>query len=171
MDISGLMQGTLAGSGHDMIGSMSTSDPIHDVLDRWHQHLRGDLPGGLDALLHEDCIFYSPVVFSPQRGREISKLYLSAAANVLPGDEAAAQPVTSEDEHGKFRYTKKIADGHHAMLEFETMVGEVSVNGVDIITCDDDGWIIEFKVMMRPYKALDAVRDQMAAMMQKLSAG
>lgn len=165
------MQGTLAGSGHDMIGSMSTSDPIHDVLDRWHQHLRGDLPGGLDALLHEDCIFYSPVVFSPQRGREISKLYLSAAANVLPGDEAAAQPVTSEDEHGKFRYTKKIADGHHAMLEFETMVGEVSVNGVDIITCDDDGWIIEFKVMMRPYKALDAVRDQMAAMMQKLSAG
>lgn len=171
MDISGLMQGTLAGSGHDMIGSMSTSDPIHDVLDRWHQHLRGDLPGGLDALLHEDCIFYSPVVFSPQRGREISKLYLSAAANVLPGDEAAAQPVTSEDEHGKFRYTKKIADGHHAMLEFETMVGEISVNGVDIITCDDDGWIIEFKVMMRPYKALDAVRDQMAAMMQKLSAG
>lgn len=165
------MQGTLAGSGHDMIGSMSTSDPIHDVLDRWHQHLRGDLPGGLDALLHEDCIFSSPVVFSPQRGREISKLYLSAAANVLPGDEAAAQPVTSEDEHGKFRYTKKIADGHHAMLEFETMVGEVSVNGVDIITCDDDGWIIEFKVMMRPYKALDAVRDQMAAMMQKLSAG
>ncbi len=154
-----------------MIGSMSTSDPIHDVLDRWHQHLRGDLPGGLDALLHEDCIFYSPVVFSPQRGREISKLYLSAAANVLPGDEAAAQPVTSEDEHGKFRYTKKIADGHHAMLEFETMVGEISVNGVDIITCDDDGWIIEFKVMMRPYKALDAVRDQMAAMMQKLSAG
>lgn len=165
------MQGTLAGSGHDMIGSMSTSDPIHDVLDRWHQHLRGDLPGGLDALLHEDCIFYSPVVFSPQRGREISKLYLSAAANVLPGDEAAAQPVTSEDEHGKFRYTKKIADGHHAMLEFETMVGEISVNGVDIITCDDDGWIIEFKVMMRPHKALDAVRDQMAAMMQKLSAG
>ena len=165
------MQGTLAGSGHDMIGSMSTSDPIHDVLDRWHQHLRGDLPGGLDALLHEDCIFYSPVVFSPQRGREISKLYLSAAANVLPGDEAAAQPVTSEDEHGKFRYTKKIADGHHAMLEFETMVGEISVNGVDIITCDDDGCIIEFKVMMRPYKALDAVREQMAAMMEKLAAG
>ena len=63
---------------------MSSDDPIHDVLDRWHQHLKGQLPGGLDALLHEDCIFLSPVVFSPQRGREISKLYLSAAANVLP---------------------------------------------------------------------------------------
>ena len=150
---------------------MSSADPIHDVLDRWHQHLKGQLPGGLDALLHEDCIFLSPVVFSPQRGREISKLYLSAAANVLPGDEAASAPATNDDEHGKFRYMKKIAQGHHAMLEFETMVGEVSVNGVDIITCDDDGWITEFKVMMRPYKALDAVREQMAAMMEKLAAG
>ena len=149
---------------------MSSDDPIHDVLDRWHQHLKGQLPGGLDALLHEDCIFLSPVVFSPQRGREISKLYLSAAANVLPGDEAASTLATNDDEHGKFRYTKKIAQGHHAMLEFETMVGEVSVNGVDIITCDDDGWITEFKVMMRPYKALDAVREQMAAMMEKLAA-
>ena len=149
---------------------MSSDDPIHDVLDRWHQHLKGQLPGGLDALLHEDCVFLSPVVFSPQRGREISKLYLSAAANVLPGDEATSTLATNDDEHGKFRYTKKIAQGHHAMLEFETMVGEVSVNGVDIITCDDDGWITEFKVMMRPYKALDAVREQMAAMMEKLAA-
>ncbi len=150
---------------------MSSSDPIHEVLDRWHQHLRGQLPGGLDALLHEECVFYSPVVFSPQRGREISKLYLSAAANVLPGDEAANTPATDDDSHGKFRYTKKIAEGHHAMLEFETMVGEISVNGVDIITCDDEGWITEFKVMMRPHKALDAVREQMASMMEKLAAG
>ena len=150
---------------------MSSPDPIHDVLDRWHQHLRGELPGGLDALLHDDCVFLSPVVFSPQRGKEISKLYLSAAANVLPGDDAADKPASSDDQHGKFRYTKKIAEGHHAMLEFETMVGEISVNGVDIITCDDDGWITEFKVMMRPYKALDAVREQMASMMEQLSAG
>ena len=150
---------------------MSSDGPIRDVLDRWHQHLKGQLPGGLDALLHEDCVFLSPVVFSPQRGREISKVYLSAAANVLPGDEVASSPATNDDEHGTFRYTKKIAQGHHAMLEFETMVGEVSVNGVDIITCDDDGWITEFKVMMRPYKALDAVREQMAARMEKLASG
>ena len=57
------------------------------------------------------------------------------------------------------------------MLEFETMVGEGLGQRVDIITRDDDGWITEFKVMMRPYKALDAVREQMAAMMEKLAAG
>ena len=54
------------------------------------------------------------------------------------------------------------------MLEFETTVDEIHVSGVDIITCDDDGWITEFKVMMRPYKALDVVRQQMAAM-EKMS--
>ena len=141
-------------------------------MDRWFLHLRGRLDGGLDAILHEDCVFYSPVVFSPQRGREISKLYLSAAGNVLPGDEAAEKPMEADsDRHGSFSYTKKIMSGNHAMLEFETMVGDVFVNGVDIIKCDDDGWITEFKVMMRPHKALDAVRVQMAEMMEKLSAG
>lgn len=151
---------------------MSSTDPIHAVMDRWFLHLRGQLDGGLDAILHEDCVFYSPVVFSPQRGREISKLYLSAAGNVLPGDEAAEKPMAAEsDNHGSFSYTKKIMAGNHAMLEFETMVGDVFVNGVDIITCDDEGWITEFKVMMRPHKALDVVRGQMAAMMEKLSAG
>ena len=96
---------------------MSSDDPIHDVLDRWHQHLKGQLPGGLDALLHEDCVFLSPVVFSPQRGREISKLYLSAAANVLPGDEAASKPATNDDEHERagaayvFKRTDETRDG------------------------------------------------------------
>jgi len=148
---------------------VSADDPIHAVMDRWFRHLRGDLPGGLDAILHEDCVFYSPVVFSPQRGREISKLYLSAAGTVLPGESASGSPVTDENRHGAFRYTTRILQGHHAMLEFETTVDEIHVNGVDIITCDDDGWITEFKVMMRPYKALDVVRQQMAAMMEKMS--
>ena len=56
------------------------------------------------------------------------------------------------------------------MLEFETTVDGIYVNGVDIITCDEDGWITEFKVMMRPHKALDVVKQQMMAMMEKLSA-
>ena len=148
---------------------MSSSEPIHDVMDRWFLHLRGRLDGGLDAILHEDCVFYSPVVFSPQRGREISKLYLSAAGNVLPGDEAAEKPMEADsDSHGSFSYTKKIMSGNHAMLEFETMVGDVFVNGVDIITCDDDGKIVEFKVMIRPLKAINKVHEQMGAMLEKM---
>lgn len=149
---------------------MSNSDPIFTVMERWSQHLRGELAGGLDALLHEDCVFLSPVVYSPQRGREISKLYLSAAGNVLPG-EADGDAPSSGGQSGAFGYTKRIMQGNHAMLEFETTVDGIYVNGVDIITCDDDGWITEFKVMMRPYKALDVVKEQMMAMMDELSAG
>ena len=60
-------------------------------------------------------------------------------------------------------------DGNHAVLEFETRIDDVEVNGVDIITCDDDGRIVEFKVMLRPQKAIEAVRSQMAAMLARLS--
>ena len=60
---------------------------IEPVIDRWHAHLRGELPGGLDELLHDDCVFWSPVVFSPQRGKELTTMYLAAAGNVLPGEE------------------------------------------------------------------------------------
>ena len=74
------------------------------------------------------------------------------------------------DGDGGFRYTKQLLCGHQAALEFETTMGDVSVNGVDLITCDDDGRIVEFKVMLRPLKALEAVRDRMAAMLETISA-
>ncbi|MEQ8840144.1 MAG: nuclear transport factor 2 family protein [Acidimicrobiales bacterium] len=136
---------------------------IHAVIDKWHAHLRGDLPGGLDELLHDDCVFWSPIVFSGQRGKDLTKLYLNAAGNVLPGESAGSSGA------GKFRYVKEVLDGNHAVLEFETTTDGIAVNGVDIITCDDDGRIIEFKVMIRPLKAINKVHEQMAAMLEKLS--
>jgi len=140
---------------------------IEQVIERWHRHLKGELPGGLDALLHPDVVFLSPVVFTPQKGRDITKLYLSAASQVLPGD--SSEP-TAADHAGKFHYVKQILDGNHAVLEFETTVGDITVNGIDMITCDDDGMITEFKVMVRPKKAMEAVHAQMKAMLETLSA-
>lgn len=139
---------------------------IEQVIQRWHQHLKGELPGGLDALLHPDVVFLSPVVFTPQKGRDITKLYLSAASQVLPGDSNESSAAGST---GKFRYVKQILDGNHAVLEFETTVGDITVNGIDMITCDDEGMITEFKVMVRPKKAMEAVHAQMKAMLETLS--
>lgn len=148
-------------------------DPIHDCIERWHQHLRGELPGGLDALLHEDCVFLSPIVFTPQRGREITKMYLRAAGGTLADADTSTDAAALTDGSGKFRYTKQIREGRHAMLEFETTVAidgeEKYANGVDIITCDDDGMIVEFKVMMRPLQAINAVHAQMKAMLERLA--
>lgn len=161
-----------------MDSSPVTDGPIHACIERWHRHLRGDLPGGLDAILHEDCVFLSPIVFTPQRGREITKLYLRAAGGTLGDadlDASAGGEVgsgTAGLDGGGFAYTKEILQGHHAMLEFETQIDDDGerkyANGVDIITCDDDGMIVEFKVMMRPLQAIHAVHAQMKAMLEQL---
>jgi hypothetical protein len=148
--------------------------PIIDCIANWHLHISGRLAGGLDALLHEDCVFISPIVHTPQRGRELTKMYLRAAGVTLAD---AAVPGASGDSDmqinptSAFRYTKEIREGHHAMLEFETEIEGKYANGVDIITCDDDGRIIEFKVMMRPLQAINAVHAQMKAMLEQLSDG
>jgi hypothetical protein len=130
---------------------------IETVVERWHQHLRGELPGGLDELLDDDVVFYSPVVYTPQRGKDITKLYLQAAGVSLPGDDSDA---------GSFGYTKQVLAGDTAVLEFETTVAGKYVNGVDIIRCNDAGRIVEFRVMIRPLQAVNAVHEQMKATLE-----
>lgn len=143
------------------------AEPIIECMEQWHRHMKGELEGGLDAILHEDVVFLSPIVFSPQNGRDITKLYLGAAGGTLGGDDKPAGG--DEDTSGAFRYSKKILQGNQAMLEFETSIDGKYVNGVDIITCDDDGMITEFKVMIRPLQAINLVHAQMKAMLEKMA--
>ncbi|NNL67126.1 MAG: nuclear transport factor 2 family protein [Myxococcales bacterium] len=131
----------------------------------WHDFLRGRLEGGLDAILADDVVFYSPIVFTPQSGKEVTKLYLNAAYATFGGDEPKR---ASGESAGSFRYVKEVLSGNHAVLEFETMVEGKYVNGVDIITCDDDGKIVEFKVMIRPLQAVNLMHAQMKAMLEKM---
>lgn len=116
--------------------------------------MQGDLPGGLEELLADDVVFYSPVVYTPQRGKEITTRYLEAAAASLAGDAAG-------DPDRAFRYTKQVLGGDTAVLEFETSLDGKDVNGVDIVRCDDAGRIVEFRVMMRPLQAIQAVHEAM----------
>ena len=150
---------------------MNSADPIHLALERFFANMKGELEGGFDALLHPDVVFYSPVVFTPQEGRDITKLYLGAAGNTLTGDKPASDDASGEtdDDAHSFKYIKTIASGHQAMLEFETTMEGKYVNGVDILTCDDDSMITEFKVMMRPLQAVNIVHQQMKAMLEKMS--
>ncbi|WP_040339497.1 nuclear transport factor 2 family protein [Candidatus Blastococcus massiliensis] len=127
---------------------------IDDVIARWHRYMGGELPGGLDELLADDVVFYSPVVYTPQRGKAITTQYLAAAAHALAGGG-----------EGAFRYTKEVLAGDTAVLEFETSVDGTYVNGVDIIRCDDGGRIVEFRVMIRPLRAINAVHEQMGRLL------
>ena len=140
---------------------------IEQTVAKWHQHLRGQLPGGLDELLHDDVVFHSPIVYTPQQGKAITKLYLEAAGQTLPGERPEGDTDVSNGAGG-FRYTKQVLSGHHAVLEFETTVEGKYVNGVDIIECDDDGRIIEFRVMIRPLQAVNLVHRQMGAMLESM---
>lgn len=137
---------------------------IHDVIERWHLHLRGQLAGGLDELLDDDVVFYSPIVYTPQAGKAVTTLYLTAAGQTLPGEKSST---TGGDSHG-FRYTKQVLSGDTAVLEFETTVEGKYVNGVDIIRCNDAGKIVEFRVMIRPLQAVNLVHRQMGEMLEKL---
>lgn len=141
----------------------STNVPIERTIAKWHEVIRGR--GDLDALLADDVAFISPIVFTPQKGKDLTKLYLSAAGNTIGGDEKQG------GGGGKFRYTKQILDHPHAVLEFETEMEGKYVNGIDMITCNDAGQIVEFKVMIRPLQAINLVHAQMARMLEKMKTG
>jgi hypothetical protein len=144
----------------------TTRAPIDACLERWHAYIRGEVPGGLDDLLDDSVVFTSPIVFRPQEGKELTKLYLTAAANTFGGDESEAGGATSG---GGFRYVRSVREGHDAVLEFETTMGGKYVNGVDMIRCNDEGRIVDFKVMVRPLQAVNAVHERMRAMLESLA--
>ena len=128
--------------------------------------MRGELKNGLDDLLDDDCVFFSHIVFTPQVGKEITKMYLMAAGQTLPGEKSNSGE--TKDDSTKFRYTKEVLDGHTAVLEFETTIEGKYANGVDIITCNDQGKIVEFRVMMRPLQAINAVHRQMGEALERM---
>lgn len=107
---------------------------------------------GLWDLLHPQCTFWSPVVHTPQRGRDISYAYLSAAQQVF---------------NNEFRYVREVVQGNHAILEFECVMDDIVINGVDMLTMDNDV-ITDFKVMVRPLKAVNKVHEKMMAMLEQL---
>jgi ketosteroid isomerase-like protein len=132
---------------------------IEKVVETWREIVAGERAEALDGLLADDVVFYSPIVHTPQHGKAVTIMYLSAAAETLSGD-----PV-----HGAFHYTKQVFGGDVAMLEFETTVVGKYVNGVDIIRCDNAGHIVELRVMIRPLQAINAVHDQMQAMLASMA--
>jgi hypothetical protein len=123
-----------------------------DALTCWHQLVEGRNTDGLDSLLSDEVVFYSPVVHTPQVGKAIAKQYLAAAFRVF-GNES-------------FRYVREIAGDRDAVLEFQVEIEGISVNGVDMLKWDEAGQLVELKVMLRPLKAVNLIQQKMAAMLQ-----
>ena len=127
-----------------------TTHPIQ----AWHALVRSRDMAALDALLHDDVVFHSPVVHTPQRGKAITTLYLRGAMQVL--------------NNPNFRYEREIVGERDAVLEFVTEIDGLVINGIDLIRWNDAGQIIDFTVMVRPLKAVNALHQKMGEMLQRL---
>ena len=125
-----------------------------EFLDKWYQGYRSDDPEFLEEILDESVIFSSPVVFKPIEGKEMTKLYLMGAGITFNMD--------------KFSYVREVIDGLDVILEFETFIDDISVNGVDMIRWNAEGKIIDFKVMVRPLKAIGALQKKMSESLDAL---
>ena len=124
-------------------------------LERWHQGLKSNDENFLDEILDDSCVFTSPIVFKPIQGKEMSKLYLMGAGQTF--------------DMRRFKYVRELVDGLATVLELETYIDDISVNGVDIIRWKDEGKIIDFKVMIRPLLAIGALQKKMSEALDQLS--
>ena len=141
-----------------------------NAVEKWHDIMKN--PGSnvsekLDELLDDDVNFYSPVVFTPQKGKDITKLYLAAAGGVFSSDKDKQE---TKPKESKFRYIKEIVQDNYAFLEFETEINGIYVNGIDLITWNEENKITEFKVLVRPLQAVNTLHQMMGKMLDKLKA-
>jgi SnoaL-like domain len=123
-----------------------------DPIETWHRIARQRDAEGLDALLADEAVFHSPVVHTPQAGKLITKKYLAAAFQVF--------------FNASFRYVREWRGDRNAVLEFEVELDGIRVNGIDMITWNEAGRIAEFKVMLRPLKAVNLIHQKMAEMLR-----
>ena len=128
----------------------------HPGLAKWHAYMAsgGDLTL-LSAMIADDAVFHSPVVHTPQAGKAKVMAYLGAAAQVLGGD--------------RFVCVRELVDGNQVLLEFTDQLDGIHVNGIDLITFDDAGMIKDFKVMVRPMKAMNKLWEMMGTQLAAAS--
>jgi len=123
------------------------------VIARWTSIIENGRTDELDALVADDAVFFSPAVFTPQKGRDKTLMYLKAAAKVF-GDT-------------DFHYVEHWYSEQSAILEFAATIDGIYVNGIDMIHWNGDQQIVSFKVMLRPLKALQTIIPAMAELLQQ----
>ncbi|MEM7298122.1 MAG: nuclear transport factor 2 family protein [Bacteroidota bacterium] len=128
---------------------------MNNPISSWHKVVELQDEKLLKSILHKEAIFYSPILFKPQKGRALVMAYLLSASKMFDGTE--------------FHYVKELISDKEAVLEFNAEIDGIMVDGVDIITWDEEGRITEFKVMLRPLKAIEKVGEKMKAQLESMN--
>ena len=129
----------------------------HNPAEIWHRVALSKDVAEIENILHDDCVFESPVVHTPQVGKAITSQYLAAAGHTLGNDT--------------FRYVGEWHRENSSILEFTAEIEGIKINGIDMISCNDDGLITHFKVMVRPLKAVNMLHQKMGEMLTKMKGG
>ena len=137
------------------------------AVEKWYEVMKSNDMDKLDELLAEDVVFYSPVVYTPQKGKDITKMYLMAAGGVF-GEGTKDEVSDSNKSQSNFKYIKEIIGEKSALLEFESEMDGIYVNGVDVISWNEEGKITEFKVIVRPLQAVNMLHQKMQAMLESM---
>ena len=125
---------------------------MNEPISKWHEVVKNRDYNLLTEILHNDVIFYSPVVYSPQRGKDVTLKYLAAASEVF--------------NSSNFQYIKEINNQNFASLEFTLTIDDTEINGIDLISWDDTGLITEFKVFIRPLQGVNLIHKLMQQMLE-----
>lgn len=120
-------------------------------LDLWHHFVENRDPSKLEDFVADDAVLHSPVVWTPQKGKKIVSIYLVAACKIIA------------NEH--FTYVREVCNKDHAVLEFSTVIDDVTVEGVDMLTFNKEGKLQDIKVMIRPLKAIHIVHQKMGELL------
>ena len=124
------------------------------TIEAWHQLIKERNVAALDDILADDAVFHSPVLHTPQKGKQLTKLYLAAAIMVLGGSD--------------FTYVREVVGDADAVLEFTTELNGIHINGVDMVHWNAEGKIDDFKVMIRPLKAINLLHGLMKQMLEQM---
>jgi hypothetical protein len=127
---------------------------IIKMLNNWHTLIKNKAIDQVSTLLADEVTLFSPVIHTPIQGKEMVSMYLTAAFHTFL--------------NGTFNYDREFSGDNSAVLEFSLNMQGIDINGIDMITWNEQGKITEFKVMIRPYKALNMINDQMTSMLAKL---
>jgi hypothetical protein len=125
---------------------------MNNPLEIWHQAIKERNTNHLNTILADDVVLHSPIMHNLIEGKKMVTFYLMAAFQTF---------VTPE-----FTYVRELADDSNAILEFTTEIDGIFVNGMDMISWNEEGKIIDFKVMVRPLKAINLIHEKMKMMLE-----
>lgn len=120
-------------------------------LEEWHRIVANRDLAALSDILAEDVRIGAPPYWTKLEGRPIVHHLLGLIIETIEG----------------FTYHREWQDGPELALEFQGKVGDLDVQGIDLITLNETGQVQNLDVLMRPTNTILRLQEIIAPQMAK----